>query len=191
MLHKHVFNNSMDVMLIIREDNWGIIDLNNAAVQFYGYSREELLLMNFYELHSPEAVCSLQACLGKTKMGCTFETIHRRRKDGTGFPVELSLQPSDMGSEKFLFCVVRDITERDKTLKAIVKEKVKKAEASLRESEERYHSILDNADDFIYICSKDYRVEYMNRALINRTGRDATDELCYSALHDREQSIFL
>jgi PAS domain S-box-containing protein len=176
----------MDVMLIIRQDDWGIIDINDAAVRFYGYIREELLLMNFYELHSPEAVCSLQACLAKTKTGCTFETTHRQ-KDGIVFPVELSLQPSNMGSEKFLFCVVRDITERDKAMKAIVKEKVKKAEASLRESEERYHSILDNADDFVYICSKDYRVEYMNRALINRTGRDATGELCYSALHDSEQ----
>jgi signal transduction histidine kinase len=41
-------------------------------------------------------------------------------------------------------------------------------------------------DGFIYICSPDYRVEFMNQRLIERTGRDAVGELCYKALHDRD-----
>ena len=48
--------------------------------------------------------------------------------------------------------------------------------------------MIDSFDGFIYICSRDYRIEYMNERLIARTGRDGTGELCYKALHDREEA---
>jgi light-regulated signal transduction histidine kinase (bacteriophytochrome) len=38
----------------------------------------------------------------------------------------------------------------------------------------------------IYICSQDFHVEFMNEECIKRTGYDATGELCYQALHDRD-----
>ncbi|MBT3368225.1 MAG: PAS domain-containing protein [Nitrospina sp.] len=39
----------------------------------------------------------------------------------------------------------------------------------------------------IYICSSDFRIEYMNPAMIRRTGRDATGEHCFKALHGLEE----
>jgi PAS domain S-box-containing protein len=54
------------------------------------------------------------------------------------------------------------------------------------ESEARYHAIVEAFEGLIYICSKDYRIEFMNQRLIERTGRDATGEYCYKALHDLE-----
>ncbi len=53
-------------------------------------------------------------------------------------------------------------------------------------TEARLRAMIDAFDGFIYVCSRDYRIEYMNERLIARTGRDATGELCYKALHDRE-----
>jgi PAS domain S-box-containing protein len=35
----------------------------------------------------------------------------------------------------------------------------------------------------IYLCSPDYRIEYMNQSLIRRIGHDAAGEICYKALH--------
>jgi len=55
---------------------------------------------------------------------------------------------------------------------------------SLQESEEKYRAIVDAYDGFIYICSKDFRIEFMNNRLIERTGRNATGEYCYKALHN-------
>ncbi|MBI5446226.1 MAG: PAS domain S-box protein [Deltaproteobacteria bacterium] len=62
----------------------------------------------------------------------------------------------------------------------------RRAEAAVRRSEARYRSMLDAMDDLVYICAADYSVEYMNRAMIERVGRDAVGEPCYEALHDRE-----
>ncbi len=59
-------------------------------------------------------------------------------------------------------------------------------ERTLREREERYHAIVKAFAGLIYICSEDYRIEFMNEEFIKRTGYDATGELCYRALHDLE-----
>lgn len=42
-------------------------------------------------------------------------------------------------------------------------------------------------DGFIYFCSQDYRIQYMNDKLRERTGYDATGEFCYKILHDRKE----
>ncbi len=60
----------------------------------------------------------------------------------------------------------------------------KQAEEALRQSEKKYRSMMEAMKDPIYICSPDYRIEYMNPAMIKRIGRDATGEYCYKALHD-------
>jgi len=54
-------------------------------------------------------------------------------------------------------------------------------------TEARLRATIDAFDGFIYVCSRDYRIEYMNELLIARTGRDATGEFCYAALHDRDE----
>ena len=54
-----------------------------------------------------------------------------------------------------------------------------------RESESRYRAMVEAFDGLIYICSPDYRVEFMNPRLIERTGYDGTGEYCYKVLHER------
>lgn len=50
----------------------------------------------------------------------------------------------------------------------------------------RFQAILEGFDGYIYVCSRDYRVEYMNDNLIRRTGYDGTGRLCYEVLHNRD-----
>jgi PAS domain S-box-containing protein len=54
------------------------------------------------------------------------------------------------------------------------------------ESEARYRAIVEAFDGLIYICSPDYRIEFMNPRLIARTGYDGTGEYCYKVLHERD-----
>jgi len=61
-------------------------------------------------------------------------------------------------------------------------------EQTLGEREERYRAIVEAFDGMIYICSGDYRIEFMNQELIDRTGYDATGELCYRVLHERDSA---
>ncbi|BCS54476.1 ATP-binding protein [Geobacter sp. SVR] len=52
----------------------------------------------------------------------------------------------------------------------------------LQLGESHYRAMVEAFDGFVYVCSADYRIQYMNTRLIERTGRDATGETCYQAL---------
>ena len=98
-------------------------------------------------------------------------------KDGTLKYVNEKFQTlyDDEGMPTCSMGTVQNITDR------------KLAEEALRESEEKYRSMMDAIKDPIYICSPDFRVEYMNPAMIQRTGREAIGEICFKALHDLEE----
>jgi PAS domain S-box-containing protein len=123
---------SRDIILFMRRNNGRILEANAAAIQAYGYSRQELLALTIGDLrardtHSLTAGQMAQADAG----GILFETIHLR-KDGTTFPVEVSSQGANIGGERILISVVRDITERKGT------------EEELRRNEERYRYLFEN-----------------------------------------------
>ena len=60
------------------------------------------------------------------------------------------------------------------------------AEQALARSEARYRAMIEAFDGFIYICSPDYRIEFMNDKMKERTGYDATGNTCYEALHEMD-----
>jgi PAS domain S-box-containing protein len=61
------------------------------------------------------------------------------------------------------------------------------AEEALRASEEKYRSMMEVMIEPAYICSRDLIIEYMNPAMISRTGRDATGEYCYKVINELEE----
>lgn len=51
----------------------------------------------------------------------------------------------------------------------------------------QFAAIIEAFDGFIYICSQDYEVEFMNQRFIERTGYYPLGQKCYKALHDLEE----
>lgn len=68
----------------------------------------------------------------------------------------------------------RNITER------------KKIEDALEKSERKYRNMMESFSDPIYICSPQKKIEYMNQAMADRIGRDATGEMCFSAINRQD-----
>lgn len=62
-----------------------------------------------------------------------------------------------------------------------------RADDALRESEEKYRSITESMVDSMYICSPDFRVEFMNSAMINKIGYDATGEYCFQTIYGLDE----
>ena len=119
-----------DVILFVRPDDGQIVDANQKAVEMYGYDLPTLLQMKIHDLRAPETLPKLAAQIEQAKEGgVQFETVHRRR-DGTTFPVEVSSIGSNIGGERLLTSIIRDITER------------KEAEEKLRRTQARLESAL-------------------------------------------------
>jgi len=152
-----------------------ILCVNDSACRSLGYSSEELCAMSVFDI-DPSLTWEKFSEIKRTveiSGSMTFETVYRR-KDGTTFPVEKTANIVEFHGVLTGFTFVRDITER------------KRAEEAILESRAKYQAIVDAFDGLIYISSQDYRVEFMNRSLIERTGYDAVGELCYKVIHDRD-----
>ena len=57
------------------------------------------------------------------------------------------------------------------------------AEEAIRKSEEKYRSMMASMDDQAYICSSEFRIEYLNPSMKERLGFDATGEFCHKAIY--------
>ena len=96
------------------------IAVNNAACQMLQYTREELLEhgpLDFVTEYHSRPFDDIVAELSATGHSI-FETGHRR-KDGTIVPVEINSHVVNLQGKKVGITVIRDITERRKTLDAI------------------------------------------------------------------------
>lgn len=126
-----------DIILFIDTDDGRITEANDAAIQAYRYTREELLSLTVFDLRERDPFVQSQLRHAEEK-GLFFETVHIR-KDGTSFPVEVSSKGTTIGNKRVNLSIIRDITER------------KCAERNLRESEEKYRYLFDNATDAIFL----------------------------------------
>lgn len=108
-----LLENARDIILFANLDG-KLIEANKSAVEAYGYTKEELLSLNIFNLRKIQYKNQSERYLRNIMQGgSTFETVHVR-KDGTTFPVEVSTQVINIGNQKISGNVIRDITDRKK-----------------------------------------------------------------------------
>jgi|WetSurMetagenome_2_1015567.scaffolds.fasta_scaffold00211_9 two-component system, cell cycle sensor histidine kinase and response regulator CckA len=119
-----------------------ILQVNEAYCRMSGYSKQELLTMKISDLLVVESPADIEARIQNviSHGEARFESRHRR-KDGSLFDVEVSSCYRD----GLLFIFTRDITGR------------KRAEETLKESEERFRIAFDNAPTGMSIIAPDGR----------------------------------
>jgi diguanylate cyclase (GGDEF)-like protein/PAS domain S-box-containing protein len=121
-----------------------IVFWNEAARRTFGYTEEEAVgqpvTMLVPERHREACLAGLRRVgeSGQARMiGKTLE-LDGQRKDGTEFPLELSLASWSMGDQTFYTTMIRDITDR------------RQAEDVLRDREARLRAIVENVPAIVY-----------------------------------------
>jgi diguanylate cyclase (GGDEF)-like protein/PAS domain S-box-containing protein len=115
------------------------VDVNPAGCSLTGYTREELLAADFRLMLHPEDVTGpIEQEKILSYLGPGSQEIHLRRKDGAEVWVEFALSLLHLSGQEYILGTVRDITAR------------KRAEAELRESEERYMLAAQGANDGLW-----------------------------------------
>lgn len=79
-----------------------------------------------------------------------------------------------------------ELTQANRQLQQDINER-EQVERELRESEEKYRSMMEAMDDAAYICSDDFRIAYMNSAMRERIGYDAVGERCSKVIHELDE----
>ncbi|MBN1615492.1 MAG: PAS domain S-box protein [Deltaproteobacteria bacterium] len=106
-------------MLLVHDMEGQIIDVNQASVASYGYSREELLSMKVAAL-DPDYVQreNLGRFWDRFEMNEPFRfEARQKRKDGTIFPVEVTLTKLMINEQLVIMGLCRDISDRKKAEK--------------------------------------------------------------------------
>lgn len=179
-------DNASDVIWT-RDMNFNLTYLSPSFETLTGYSIEESMALPDSERMTPtslelmvnifEEELKLEAQGNADPSRARTMEIEMIRKDGSTVWIEVTIKfiRNQTGQAVGMLGISRDVSDR------------KQAEKALQQSEERYRAMMESMKDPVYICSQDYRVEYMNPAMIKRTGRDATGESCFKALHDRDK----
>ena len=155
---------------IITIDERGIVDsINPAACRIFGYAPEEVVGQNVSMLmpmpdrvrHDDYIANYLRT--GQAKIIGIGREVVGQRKDRTLFPMDLSIGEVRLGDRRLFTGMVRDITER------------KRAEAGLRESEQRMRAILETAVEGIITINERGVVESINPAACRIFGHEPNE----------------
>ena len=171
-LYRQMFETNRAVKLLLDPESGAIIDVNAAACEFYGYSREQLLSMRIWDINIRGEEAVRGELRNASAAGKTYFQFRHRIANGEVRDVEVHSGPIEIGSRLVLYSIIHDITERKQT------------EAALQQSEEKHRGIFDYAPVGIYQSTRDGRIVTANMTLARMLGYESVEELCSRRLED-------
>src|ERR687889_97532 len=185
--YRTVLDAAFDAIVTITPD--GIIRwFNRGAERIFGYRAEEIIglpvTLLMPERYRELCVAGLHRYLRTGEahvVGGTTELVGLR-KDGSEFPIEMSLGETYEDGERLFTGVIRDVTER------------KEIEKALEESGERIRTLLQNTSDIITLLEADGTIRYISPAVERVTGYSPEEQIgtsAFGSVHpdDREQAL--
>jgi len=98
--------------IVVLDRGGGVVEANERYAQQLGYALDEVYRLHIWDWDSSFPKPELLRMLAEVDpSGDHFETVHTR-KDGSTYNVEISSNGAEIGGQKYIFCVCRDITER-------------------------------------------------------------------------------
>jgi len=153
--YRTLFEASTDAIFLATLDG-AIRDANASACRMFGYARKEILSLRAWALAPPEEEAKMTRIVEEELKNSGVWGIQMEsaglRKDGSIFPTEVSLRVMPVGGEPCALVYIRDITEQ------------KRAEAALRQSEERFRLLVQTQGEGIGIMDFEERFVFANPA---------------------------
>lgn len=144
---------------IISIDEWGIVQtFNRGAEQLFGYNKQEVIGENISMLMTSMHATQHDGYLRNYKKGGKAQIIgigrdvQARRKDGSVFPMHLSVGESHTEHGRLFVGVCHDLSEFKAVLQRLIS------------AEQRYRDIVQNQKEFICRLSKNSRLTFVNNA---------------------------
>jgi len=157
-IFRAVFEQS-SVGIILYSSDLRVLDCNKNFADMIESTREKIIGLDLTRLREKAVIPTIQEAIIEGKMSYYEGPYHATTSDAYRW-VSFSASPlrDDDGEVRNGLLVVIDITERWK------------AEKALRESEERYRYLFDNANDFVFTIDLEGRFTSFNRAALEKTG---------------------
>ena len=140
-LTQFAIDRSADAVFWIGADG-KFLYVNDAACSSLGYSAAELLALSVHDINPdfPETAWNLHWTVLK-RCGSVNIEVHHQTKYGRIFPVEITIDHLQFNDKEYQCAFARDISER------------KRIEATLREREQEFRSLVSNIPGAVYRCT--------------------------------------
>ncbi|PQP35054.1 hypothetical protein C6A37_04535 [Desulfobacteraceae bacterium SEEP-SAG9] len=112
--YRLLFEMESDAIILIRQGDGQILEVNVAGQNLYGYTREELLKMKNTDLSAEPEETRKATLEGRQKI----PLLYHRKKDGKVFPVEISGNQLSWKGQNARITTIRDISKRIEADKA-------------------------------------------------------------------------
>jgi PAS domain S-box-containing protein len=101
-------------MVVMDRETRQLLAVNDAAVEEYGWSREEVLAMPINDFYPPEDLPALEAMRRTSPEGGAFVVrgLRHRKKDGTIFDVEMHTRAFDLDGRSTVLTIMENVSER-------------------------------------------------------------------------------
>lgn len=176
--YRGLFENANDGIIILRNPQFLIADVNREVERLTGYKKGELLHRGFIELFGSRGkgkpLDFIKQVLKNGEARTDFLSLYR--KDGMPLEVDLSAKKINLGEESFYQVIFRDLTEQ------------RKLEKKIREAKMNLEAIFDGIRDQLSLQDPLYQIIRANRSVIetcNTTYRDLLGRKCYEAYYQR------
>lgn len=142
--------------IFLHDIEGNFIYINETACKFLGYTKKELMKINFYDLNVPEfSQLNLQIEDFTEQKELRFQSAHFK-KDKSVVPVEIRSKLIEPQNKKLIFSIARDITE-------------------LKSREEHLSLITDNMLDLMFQVNSKGIFEYVSPSIKELLGYEAED----------------
>jgi len=154
---------------------------NPALCSMLGYTGDELTQLGVDDIHPKEALEHVRAefeaqVTGRKPLAAEIPCL---RKDGTVFHADVNTTIAVIDGASCAIGFFRDVTQRREAeekirrLNADLEQRVTEQTEEVRESEERYRTLAESAQEFIFTVDRDSRIQYVNAYVARHTRRAA------------------
>jgi PAS domain S-box-containing protein len=155
-----LIQNNPEPIFIYDTENLRFLEANQAALNLYGYRKEEFLQMDLTDLYTPEDIQTLlDSSNSADKFGKFTGPYRHKRKNGTSVFVEISKILFKFQEKDAHFNIIKDVTEK--------LESDKKTQL--------YKSVFDNSQDLLFVTDSTGFITYINKAVSETLKISKTD----------------
>ena len=164
-MYRGIFENNRAIMLVVDPEARRIVDANATACRFYGYTHEEMCGMPVANINpgiTAKIASDMQEATLKER---DYFLVKHRVASGEIRDVEIYSGPFTDDRKPLLLSIIHDVTER------------RRAEERLREGEERFRTLFEDAVLGLYRTTPEGEIVMANPALCAMLGYASSDDL--------------
>ena len=158
--YRRLFETTQDGILILDAKTGAITDVNPYLIDLLGYSREEFVEKKIWQVGAFKDIEASKDAFEALQQNeyIRYENLPLKAKDGRLIQVEFVSNVYLVGDEQVIQCNIRDITEHRRLV------------AALQENERKYHALVNQSLDGIFLFDLSGNFSAVNKAMCDRLG---------------------